>query len=184
MKKSLCYATFVSAISACAVIGLAACVVQTETDETTGVNETSSVRVEKAEPTGSVDEPEQITVPETVIEINPSKLASARTLKVGVDHSAAVITITNKENDVIDELTASDCADRDDEYYICTFQLPAGEYNVEFSPVSRFEAPGDVPVNLKWSGTKVYGSYAEDPAASEPARPSLGLPGIGDPLAF
>lgn len=184
MKKNTCRAIVSAVLTACLGIGLAACAMQTETNET-GVNETNSTLTQETDPVASsTAAPEEITVPESVISVDTSKLSKARTLKVGVDNSVAVITITNKDNEVVDELTASDCADRDEDYYVCTFQLPAGEYNVGFSPVSRFESPDDVPVNLKWGGTKVYGSYAEDPAAREPARPSLGLPGLVEPLAF
>ena len=183
MKKSICHAMFVTVLSACAIIGLSACAMQTESDETS-VDETSSVRVEKTEPTtSSTVEPEEIAVDPTVITVNPAKLPPARTLDVAVDH-ATVIKISDADLNLVAEQHSADCPVREDGYYVCSLRLGAGEYIIDFGRVANYEAPDSVAVNLKAGSTIITGTYSETPAPAQPPAKSLGLPGIGDEIAF
>ncbi|MBU1684720.1 hypothetical protein KJ662_00490, partial [Patescibacteria group bacterium] len=56
-----------------------------------------------------VDEPGQITMHESIIEVDPTKLPPARTLQVGVDHSAATIKVYDTDMYIVAEMKAADC---------------------------------------------------------------------------
>lgn len=191
IAKSI-FATTITVAAAINLVALTACVV--DTDDTYDIEPVPAEELTTESAVTELDEvdteiapePELIVVPETVINVSPGKVGPARILEVGVDHSAVEIKILNADGNLVALMAAKDCPkdDRDEYYRICSFELDAEAYTVRFGGATGYETPDDVDVNLKWGGTEVYGSYAEDFDAPKPRQADVRLPGIGDQLAF